>query len=235
VATNRKLKAALLTKLGITEQALNLRAQRRKKRELPMTTEQAYYTIAFEEGIDVSRFLSHEQTAEVRGLVAQLRAAKRSAASTNGASGTKGRAAKAPTKNTLVTIAGVNVQQLPGLTAAHAREAKLMAEKVYPTLYVFENSVRDVISRVLNAAYGNDWWTKAVPVKVQKKASSRRTAEQKEPWHGRRGASDIHYVDLPDLWAIIHHRWAHFAPLFPSPAWVESLITSDMNVSRGRR
>jgi hypothetical protein len=34
------------------------------------------------------------------------------------------------------------------------------------------------------------------------------------------------------LWAIIKHNWTDFKDLFPSQAWVETLITSDMNVSR---
>ncbi len=37
---------------------------------------------------------------------------------------------------------------------------------------------------------------------------------------------------LIDLWAIIKHQWKYFKDLFPSQSWAESLITSDMNVSR---
>jgi len=47
-----------------------------------------------------------------------------------------------------------------------------------------------------------------------------------------RGQREIDYVFLNDLSAIIKHQWKHFKPLFPSQAWVESLITSDINVSR---
>jgi hypothetical protein len=54
VATNARLKEALLKKLGVTPQALSQRAKKRKK-QLPMSTEQAVYTIAHDEGLDLSK------------------------------------------------------------------------------------------------------------------------------------------------------------------------------------
>jgi hypothetical protein len=39
-------------------------------------------------------------------------------------------------------------------------------------------------------------------------------------------------VFLKDLWAIIRQKWPDFRQLFARQAWVESLITRDMNVSR---
>jgi hypothetical protein len=231
MATNAAVKKALLGKLSVTPQRLSQLAQKRK-RELPMSTEQAVYTLAHENGIDLAKHLSKEETAEVRGLVAQLRAGPSSSAgaSTNA----KPRPAKkaTPPRPVLVTIAGVNLEKLPGMTARHAKEAKMMAEKVYPTIYVFENSVRDLIERVLKAQFGADWWTKAVPGKVQSTAKSHKEAERKDPWHSKRGGRDIDYVFLTDLWAIIKHQWLHFKDLFPSQSWAETLITSDMNVSR---
>lgn len=194
-----------------------------------MSTEQAVYTLAHERGIDLSKHLSKEETTEVRGLVAQLRAGP--ALRADAAPTTRIRAKSVP-KVTVITIAGVNVEKLPGMTAGHAKEAKMMAEKVYPTVYVFENSVRDLIERVLRAEFGPDWWDKAVPAKVQATAKSHKEAEKKDPWHSDRGGRDIDYVFLVDLWAIIKHQWKYFKDLFPSQSWAESLITSDMNVSR---
>lgn len=230
MATNRQVREALLAKLGVTPQRLSQLAQKRKN-ELPMTTEQAVYTIAHEYGVDLSRHLSSDETAEVRGLVAQLRAGAQPAAPTraNGGERTK----KAPAKKVVkVTIAGVDVGTIPGLSATHAADAKVMSEKVYPTLYIFENSVRDVIERVLAAEFGTSWWTTAIPGIVQNTAVKHKAGEAKDPWHGRRGQREIDYVFLNDLWAIIKHQWKHFKPLFPNQAWIESLVTSDMNVSR---
>lgn len=230
MATNRKLRAALLERRNFSPQRLS-QLVRRRKDELPMSTEHATYTIAHESGIDISKFLAPDEVATVRDLIAQLRASggRASRAESNGGTRTK----PASRKPALVTVGGVNVTRIPGLSATHAAEAKQMAEKVFPMLYVFENSLRDLITGVLEAKYGNSWWDTEVPPKVREKAAERMKSEKREPWHGRRGASPIHYVDLSDLWKIMNNRWNDFAHLFPSKAWIESLITSDMNVSRG--
>jgi hypothetical protein len=136
------------------------------------------------------------------------------------------------TKTVKVTIAGVDVGTIPALKPQHASEAKVMAEKVYPTVYIFENSVRDLIERVLQAQFGANWWTTAIPGTIQKTAAKHKADEKNDPWHGRRGTREIDYVFLVDLWAIIKHQWKHFKALFPNQAWVETLITNDMNVSR---
>jgi len=228
VATNKAIKNALLKKRDITPQRLSQLTNARK-RELPMSTEHAVYTIAFEHGIDIAKELDVEETAEVRRLVSALRS--------NGTMTPEPRAPR-PTKRTKVTktvkvtIAGVDAGTIPALKPQHASEAKAMAEKVYPTVYIFENSVRDLIERVLQAQFGANWWTTATPGTIQKTAAKHKADEKKDPWHGRRGTRQIDYVFLVDLWAIIKHQWKLFKALFPNQAWVETLITNDMNVSR---
>lgn len=228
--TNQKIKKALLKKLGVTPQRLSQLVQKRKA-ELPMSTEHAVYTLAFENGVDVSKVLGREETAEVRALVAQLRTSKPAStpAVTNGGPARKRSAAKRDVK---VTIAGVDIGTIPALSPTHAKEAKLMAERVYPALYFFENSVRDLIERVLSAPFGPNWWTAAVPGAVQQTAAKHKADEQKDPWHSQRGKREIDYVFLNELWAIIKHQWAYFKDLFPDQAWVQTIITRDMNVSR---
>jgi hypothetical protein len=229
MATNAKLKAALLQKLGVTPQALSARAKKRKK-QLPMSTEQAVYTIAHEEGIDLSKYLTKDETTEVRHLVSQLNGTR----STSGQpAATSRKRVAAASKPVVVSIAGVKIGDVPGLKASHAKEAKAMAERVYPTMYLFENSVRDVIERVLSAKYGKDWWNVAVSAKVREKAKQFKADEKKDTWHGKRGRRDVDYLLLTQLWTIIRDNWKDFEPLFPQgPAWVQSLIESDMNVSR---
>lgn len=226
MATNKAIKNALLKKRGITPQRLSQLTNARK-RELPMSTEHAVYTIAFEHGIDIAKELDAEETAEVRRLVSALRS--------NGTMKPEPKGQMKPTKVTKtvkVTIAGVDVGTIPALKPQHASEAKVMAEKVYPTVYIFENSVRDLIERVLQAQFGANWWTTAIPGTIQKTAAKHKADEKNDPWHGRRGTREIDYVFLVDLWAIIKHQWKHFKALFPNQAWVETLISNDMNVSR---
>lgn len=228
MATNVAVKQALLAKLEVTPQRLSQLVKKRKT-EHPMSTEHAVYTLAHDNEIDISKHLSREQMSDVSALVAQLRSGTAgTTAPPNGASRTTSKTAPRPV---VVTIAEVNVEKLPGMTAAHAREAKLMAAKVYPILYVFENSARDLIEKVLKAQFGEDWWTSAVPKKVQDAAADVKKSEVKEGWHGRR-SREIEYVLLTHLWDIIKHQWKYFGDLFPNQAWAQTIITSDMNVSR---
>lgn len=76
MATNRKLRAALLEKRNFSPQRLSQLVKRRKD-ELPMSTEHATYTIAHESGIDISKFVAPDEVATVRDLIAQLRAGGR--------------------------------------------------------------------------------------------------------------------------------------------------------------
>jgi len=227
--TNPDIRAALLTKLGVSKQRLSQLVKARKS-ELPMDTPMAVYTLAHEHEIDISRALGTDETREVRGLVADLRNSRQPTENQVAAPKAASKRQTAP-KEVKVTIAGVDVGKIPALKQSHANEAKRMAERVYPALYIFENSVRDLIETVLRDKYGKDWWDQ-VPAPVQKRAADHKAAEGKDPWHGSRGGRPIDYVYLTDLWAIIRQRWPCFKHLFPSQAWVESLITSDMNVSR---
>lgn len=227
MATNQKIKKALLKKLDVTPQRLSQLSNTRK-RQLPMSTEHAVYTIAFENGVDIAKELDDDETAEIRRLVSDLRSNGSPAPSSPAKNTAKG----GGPKTVKVTIAGVDVGAIPALKAAHAAEAKLMSEKVYPTLYIFENSVRDLIERVLEKEFGATWWTTAIPGTIQETAKKHKADEKKDPWHGRRGVREIDYVFLNELWAIIKHQWKYFKPFFPNQAWVETLITSDMNVSR---
>lgn len=232
MATNRKLKADLLKRLDVTPQRLSQLVKTRKA-ELPMSTELATYTIAHDNGFDISKYLDQETTREVRNLVSDLRSGR----NRNGDGGAASRSPQAQRKSTTrkdvkIKFAGVDVGKLPALKQPHAEGAKRMAERVYPTLYIFENSVRDLIELVLKDAFGKDWWATAVPGDVQKTATRHKDAEKKDPWHGARGAREIDYVFLNELWAIIKHQWKWFKPLFPDQAWVQTIITRDMNVSR---
>jgi hypothetical protein len=229
MATHPKIKKALLKELGVTPQRLSQMVKKRK-RELPMSTELAVYTFAFEHGVDIAKDLGNEETAEVRALVAQLRSGGSPSAPTR----TNGATKKSVARPVTVTIAGVSIGDIPTLKSSHAKEAKAMAERVYPTMYFFENSVRDFIERVLSAKHGKDWWNVAVSSKVRDKAEQFKKDEKKDTWHGKRGRRDLDYLLLPQLWTIIRDKWKDdFEPLFPQgPAWVQSLIESDMNVSR---
>jgi len=225
----KELKADLLAKLGVGPRQLR-RLTAERAAELPSTNEQALYTLAHENGLKLSKYLTADQIAEVRGLVQTRPVASAPASAT--ANGSRVPKKRSP-RTVSVSIASVKVGDIPGLKPSHANEAKAMAERVYPLLYLFENSVRDLIELVLKAKYGKDWWTLAVPVKVREAADKLKADEVKDTYHGKRGRRDIDYLLLTQLWKIIHHKWKDFEPLFPpGQHWVQSMIENDMNVSR---
>jgi Swt1-like HEPN len=200
-----------------------------KAAELPSTNEQALFVLAHENGMKLSNYLTPEQIGEVRGLVQGRPVVAAPSRTNGGARATR----KSSPRLVSVVIANVKVGEIPGLKASHAQEAKAMGERVYPTMYLFENSVRDVIERVLKAKYGTDWWQVAVPGKVREQATQFAEDEKRDTWHSKRGRREIDYLQLPQLWKIIKHKWNDFEPLFPQgQAWVQSMIENDMNVSR---
>jgi hypothetical protein len=230
MAMNPAIRTALLRKLGVTPQRLSQLAKERKE-QLPMSTEQAAYTIAHDQGVDLSKHLSKEEVAEIRGLVMELRrTAPAPPALTTTTVAQRKKTEPKPAKIN-IRIGGIDVHDVPGLTSAHAREAKEMAEKAYPALYLFENSARDVIERVLKNAFGDEWWTKAVPTDVQRTATKNEKAAKREPIHGRRGRP-IDYVYLNNLAAIVKEQYAYFKDIFPRDSWFEELVKGDMNVHR---
>jgi hypothetical protein len=223
---------ALQTKLGVTRRAVNMR-KTKLQALVGMPDDIALYVEAQREGVPIHRWIKDAAVLAQVAAFAERVAAKdgktadRSVATTS----TGGRVARKGSSTVAISIAGVKIGALPGLKPSHASEAKVMAEKVYPALYIFENSVRDIIERVLSAEFGDEWWTK-VPSKIREKAEQTKAAESKDPWHGRRGSRELDYLLLSQLWDIIKHYWRLFAPLFPDQAWVQTIITRDMNVSR---
>ena len=198
--------------------------------ELPSTNQQALFVLAHENGMRLSNYMTAEQIAEVRTLV-QGRPTVAAPSRPNDTI----RAARKPAspKNFSMTIGTEKFGEVPALKASHATEAKAMAERVYPLLYVFENSRRDLIELVLKAKYGDDWWTTVVPSKVREAADDLKEQEKKDTFHGKRGRRDIDYLLLTQLWRIVNHKWKDFEPFFPpGKHWVQSVIENDMNVSR---
>lgn len=111
----------------------------------------------------------------------------------------------------------------PILSRKLVTEAQDMA-KVYPTIYVFENSVRNVVQVVLEKKHGTNWWDTKVSTKIRKKVSDRMNDEEVHKWHGKRGAHQIFYSDIEDLSDIISTNWNDFKQYFPNQAWVKTMI-----------
>jgi hypothetical protein len=220
--TNRALRAALLGKMHWSKQTLSARVQK-KKDATPMSTEEATYLLAFEHGIRIDRFLDSEQVARVRALHQQA--------------GGGAHAAPAPPTGRRVPRGAPSEIRFPGefkttnplLSSGRLKEAKEMAA-IFPLLHVLENSIRELVKRVMHAKYGADWWdTELVAGRlknVRDKAAGRmRSEEERHFWHQRRGAHPIDYVDLPDLGTIVNGKQADFIPtIIPDREWFAHMM-----------
>ncbi len=116
----------------------------------------------------------------------------------------------------------------PVLPQKRLDEAKLMTE-VYPVLYVFENSIREVIQQVLKKNFGEDWWNEVdlVNPELKKKIEKRMDDEELEPWHDKRGSQHpIFYTDFGELSEIITYpkAWKVFKDIIGRQEFIKSRI-----------
>src|SRR5712664_1990075 len=202
MATNSALRKALLAKLKVTPQALSQQVQK-KRAQLPMTTEEATYIIAHEKGLKIHNYLSAEEVGHVQGLQAQLRHANG-----GGDAQRSNRHAKPQPATRKREVRFANKARVTStmLSASKLAEAQEMAA-LYPILYVLENSMREVVKRVMSVKFGSDWWdTQLLSGKLKsahRTAAGRMKKESRQRWHQRRGDHPVDYVGLDELGDII--------------------------------
>lgn len=95
---------------------------------------------------------------------------------------------------------------------------------VYVTVASFENSVRDLVTRVLLEAEGEDWWEKCVSDRIKTDSKRRMEAEQQVRWHVQRGQNPINFTMLPNLANIIANNNDRFEAYLPDIEWVKSVF-----------
>jgi hypothetical protein len=226
VAVNKQLREDLLKKLGIGRRRLNQLASQRAA-ELPGSHEEGIYSIAYENGLMLSKYLSKEEMAEVRTLVAQHRPA--ASASTPPAVRTARNGSPA-SRSSQGEFALDKIKIPPGvLSDRHRKDAEQMATKAYPLLYAFENSVREFIDGHLTAVYGLDWYNepKLVSVEVRKTVERNRKADAENRTHSARNARPIYYTTFGELVLIVQSEKGAKVfkrPLFPRPTWFPELV-----------
>jgi hypothetical protein len=213
MATNVDIKNALLKKLDIQEAGLYKRAGA-MRRKLPMTAEDSVHLIAFQEGININKYLTAEQVQSVRHLHTQFVQASGTAPAPT-AHSSKWRAPTSSTGDREIRFPNEFKVTNPLLPTEKLNEAKAMAA-IYPLLYVVENSMREVIKRVMAKQCGEDWWNTEMTTSklknVHDTVAGRMTTEKKNSWHQKRGAHPIDYTDVGDLEAIIVAKHQHFIP-----------------------
>lgn len=95
---------------------------------------------------------------------------------------------------------------------------------VYTAIAAFENSVRDLVRRVLLEKADAEWWETCVSSNVKSKAKRREEEEAKHRFHTQRGDDPISFVDFGDLLNIMRANEDEFAPFWPSPEWAKGIF-----------
>jgi len=144
--TNRKLREVLLKKLGGTRQALSQRAQKLKE-QYAMTTEDATYVIAQKEGIILDKYLDKETIDRVRSLLQDISISHVSLQPSPKVTRVRKESGK---EERIIIVCKEFKTTGPVLPKNKILEAKEMAA-IYPLLYVLENSIREVIDRIMTS------------------------------------------------------------------------------------
>jgi hypothetical protein len=206
------LRAELLRRTGWSRQVLSKRAQALQG-ALPNSTDVAHGVLAHRSGIKIARFLDHEELAPVQDALTRL----------GGIAGHAQPSSRRGDQTPVPRKASLQLLKLPKefrnrdalLSETKLQEAKEMAA-VYPILYVLENSLREVVRRVMTSKYGPSWWDAGLTsgkVKSLKDTSDqRRQKEDQMRWHQRRGAHPIDYISLDDLTTIVSAKQDDFFP-----------------------
>ncbi len=226
MAVDSEIRKRLLDKLQITPRALNMRIKRVTEEEV-ISREDAACVIAHEVGVSIADRLDTESLTRINDYT-DKRKARTSAAA---ASPPPKKPAEKQTGSSDVKVLGTQIESLPGMSQAKFRQAQLMVEKVYPLLYLFENSVREVVARVLAAAHGSKWWDVVASAKEKEAVEGRRAKEGAEAWHSQKSAHPIYYTDLNHLAKIVNRQFEHFKAIFPRASWFDGLV-DDVAVSR---
>lgn len=181
-------------------------------------TEDGIYLLAVQSGINLNEYLPSEKVGQIRHLFFQLKPHPQPSQIAKPAS------KKTATKAVSVTVGRTFTLTDPLLGVKLLAEAKEMAEEVYPILFVFENSVREMIIRVMQNAHGADWWDTKAPREIREEVQKRKAKEDQNPWHGKRGVHSIYYTDLEHLGRIVQNNWVDFKPILPTPQWLTQRV-----------
>jgi hypothetical protein len=202
---NRKVRKLLFEKLRVTPQALSQRAKRIKSGFGPMSTDEAVYVIAHQEGIDLSRHLPIEIIDRVRSLVPKD-LPKPSAPVTPKTTPVKKKKRAATSSYPLVKESMIS-------------KSVAIGQESFPQVFVLENSIRNLIIARLTKAYDADWWNKAQIKNIRDSVQRTIDKEKKYPHREKRGLHPIFYSNFADLKQIILNERKYFNDVIIDFQW----------------
>ena len=213
---DKRIVEKLQKKLGVTLRRVYQLIDQ-KSTTLFIPRYKAAYILAAEKGINVTRFLSETELGELRQVKSHKDYEQFSSAS-------KISSLRLKRENRL-TIDGIEYSD-PFLDESVSKNA-IENSKLYPVVYLFENSVRNVIKRILSSKHGSDWWNKCISHNVKQNVEIRIKKDKESPWHSARGAHPIFYNNIGDLRSIFTVNNAHFRPILGKLetiyVWIEEI------------
>jgi predicted DNA-binding transcriptional regulator len=101
----------------------------------------------------------------------------------------------------------------------------------YKTLYLFENSLRAFINKIMSDKHGPDWWTKVgIKADITNEVAGRKKLEGINKWHVPRGAHELYYTNLEDLTYFLRKE-TEFAKYLDIDLW-DTMIGKVLKLSR---
>ncbi|OGN98134.1 MAG: hypothetical protein A2Y89_07130 [Chloroflexi bacterium RBG_13_51_18] len=114
----------------------------------------------------------------------------------------------------------LDVSNTPLLTAAEIENAYKMGQ-VYVALHCLENSVRNLIRKVLKETLGERWWEKAASSDMKRDLTNRKSREMRYAWLSSRGADELNYMDWGYLVTLIRKYPKEFESFIGSTKFAE--------------
>lgn len=219
-----ELRRALLSKLQITPQGLNLQCQKLKA-VTPLTTEEATYIIAYRNGIRLDGFVDRETVARVRDLCLRMTKVVTSVSQ-------KDVKVENKTVRQRTIKIGDDKEYVDAILPRKKLQEALEMAKVFPQLYVLENSIREFIGLCMTNLYGENWWDTQAPPKLRDGVRKKMARDKKDSWHQRRGSHPVDYLDMSELPSLVNKMQQFIVPgIIPSIEWFKQL-TEEVYKSR---
>lgn len=203
----REVRKLLLEKLQVTQPALSKRAKRMKSSYGPMSTDEAVYVIAHQEGIDLSRYLSIQVIDKVRSLVPKE--------------------LPQPSVSKSLRVLKVKQRKLIAKSSYPLVKKSMIAHGVaigaesFPQVFVLENSIRNLIITKLKKVHGVNWWNKAKIRNVRDEVQRVLDKEKGYPHREKRGLHPIFYSNFAHLKQIILNERNNFTDIIIDFKWFE--------------
>ena len=210
----QKLVAELIEITNRTKRRIDQKIQKKiSDYDYTISRRIACFLVAKDYNVNFSKYLNEEDREKLRQVSSFARQIR----------DTSPKIVKKKTTKSLKPLKGMRSKE-PFLPSKLLDKAREMAEKAYPFLYIFENSVRNVIKILMENKYGSNWWDRRVKQlhrSIDDEVQRRMNDEKQNRWHSsKRGIHKIYYTDLEDLRIIIEDNWTVFKKIHNRRSWI---------------